>query len=146
MKITINKIKEIADDVLKETYESLKEEDIKQQMKEIVFEQEQKIILESLGLEKGNWGGEISIKYNGSFRKNLEILSNETLKPLAKQIWNNIASNTQIKLSEKEMAHLRKIYRDAYMKSAEEQIAKLAEEQANLDSPEFFEKYLKTLE
>jgi hypothetical protein len=146
MKITINKIKEIADDVLKETYESLKEEDIKQQMKEIVFEQEQKIILESLGLEKVNWSGEISIKYNGSFRKNLEILSDETLKPLAKQIWNNIASNIQIKLSEKEMAHLRKIYRDAYMKSAEEQIAKLAEEQANLDSPEFFEKYLKTLE
>jgi len=146
MKITINKIKEIADDVLKETYESLKEEDIKQQMKEIVFEQEQKIILESLGLEKVNWSGEISIKYNGSFRKNLEILSDETLKPLAKQIWNNIASNTQIKLSEKEMVHLRKIYRDAYMKSAEEQIAKLAEEQANLDSPEFFEKYLKTLE
>jgi hypothetical protein len=144
MKITINKIKEIANNVLKETYESLEEEDIKQQMQNAVYKQEQKIILESLGLEK-NWG-EISVKYNGSFRKNLKILSEEILDPLAKQIWNDIIHNTVIELSEKEKAHLRKVYRDSYMESAEEQITKLAEEQANLDSPVFFEEYLKTLE
>jgi hypothetical protein len=145
MKITINKIKEIAEYVLKETYESLEEEDIKKQMREIVFKQEQKIILESLGLEK-NWGNEISVSYNGTFRKNLKILSDKILDPLATQIWNNIICNTVIELSEKEKAHLRKVYRNAYMESAEEKIAKLAEEQANLDSPGFFEEYLKTLE
>jgi len=146
MKVTINKIKKIAEDVLKETYESLGEEDIKEQMRKIVFKQEQRIILESLGLEKSNWDGKISVNYNGSFRKNLKILSDEILDPLATQIWNNIIRNTIIELSEKEKAHLRKVYRDAYMSSAEDQIAKLAEKQANLDSPGFFEEYLKTLE
>jgi hypothetical protein len=145
MKITIGKIKEIANDVLEETYESLSEEGVKTQMQEIVSKQASKLILNALGLEK-SWGGDLSIHYEGSFRKNLRILTDESLSPLAKQIWSDIIKETPVELSEKEKAHLRKAFRDEYGVCMEREIRQLAEEQASIDAPGCFEEYLKSLD
>jgi hypothetical protein len=145
MRITLNKIKEIANSVLEREYESLQEDKVKETMQEIVSKQASKLILNALGLEK-SWSGDLSIRYDGSFRSNLKILTEESLRPLAQQIWGNIIAETPVSLSDKEKAHLRKAFRDEYSVCVEREIRKLAEEQASIDAPGYFEEYLKSLD
>lgn len=145
MKVNLNKIKEIANEVLHEQYETLEVEDIKNQMRTIVKNAKEKLLMDVLGIEK-EWGDGLRLRYSGSFRKNADILSDEKLKPIAKQIWEEIIADTSVDLSEKEKAHLRKVYKESYMNVLEQRIGELAEDQASLDSPKFFEEYLKSLD
>jgi hypothetical protein len=146
MKITLNRIKQIANNVLKREYETLSEDSIEAAMIDLIGNQKRILILDALGLDRSTWNHEITLKWEGSFRKNLKILSNEYLSPIAQKVLHDIFDNEEIVLNEREKAHLRKAYREKYLETAEEKICQLAEDAALKDADHLFEEYIQNLE
>jgi len=145
MKITMKQINKIAKDVLTEHYLGMSEDSIKSEMLELIKDQEIKIILESLGLEK-SWNNEINVRYSGSFADVAKILGEQTLQKTAKDIWTQIIGDIKIELTETQKKALQRIYKEYYIRTAESQIKEMAEEQALIDAPELFRNFLEQQE
>jgi len=141
MKITFNRIKQIAKEVLTEEYQDFTEEGIRDYMRQTVKGTENSLILQALGIEEG-WGKELRIRYSGSFADILKVFQKQTLDKLAKELYNEISEGFEFKLTPKELAHLRKAYRDTYLANAEEVIRELALKEATVDTPKVFQDFM----
>jgi hypothetical protein len=147
MKITLKKLKEIVNSVLKEEFGNLSEESIRRDMKELIEEQKESVIMTALGVERSHWNDhELEVKYNGSFRQNLKILSEEYLSPIAKDILREIFVDYHMELTPTQMGSLRRVYKEIYMETAKDKISELAREHAMVHSKSLFEDFLKEQE
>ena len=145
MKITMKQIDKIAKDVLQEHYLGMTEDNIKDEMMELIKNQESKVILQALGLEKG-WNGEINVRYSGSFADIAKILGEQYLKSAAKSFLSGLFENAKIELTETQKNALRKSYKESYFETAKDEIENLAREQALVDAPELFKNFMEQQE
>jgi hypothetical protein len=145
MKVKLPAIKKIAEAVIVERFGSLSEADIEEDMKYVLRNFKDNIILEALGLKKG-WDNKLELSYSGSFRSNLKILSEEYLNPIAYKILKGVFDNTEIVLTEPQKAHLRKVYKDEYIKTLEREFADLARDAACVAAPGYFKEFIELQE
>lgn len=143
-KVTYKRIQEIAQEELKRASASLNEEVIKDTMRRIIGDQANKLILQAMGLERDSWhSGELQFARNGSFLKAMGILSQQRLNDLAKESLESVIDGISIVLNENETKALVKQYREVYIHEIENNLKRLAKENANLDAPNMFEDYLR---
>jgi len=141
MKITFNKIEQIAKEVLQQEYEEVTEENIREFMKGTVKNQEKSLILQALGIEK-EWNGELRVRYSGSFSDVLKVFGKQKLEKLAEKLYEEISESVEFQLTAKELCHLRKAYRESYMQNAEEIIRNLAVEHSSVETEKVFQEFL----
>jgi hypothetical protein len=144
-KITLAQIDKIAKEVTNEYFDGLKEEDIRFYIKNLLEKQSQKIILESMGLEK-SWGSDIEVRYSGTFRDNAKLLTEQMLAPIAKNIYNEITKDVKIDFTEQQKVSLRKVYREFYIETLEGELRQMAVRKAEQDAGKLFADYMNSLE
>jgi maltodextrin utilization protein YvdJ len=141
MRLTFNQIKKIANEAIKEKFENTTEKQVKAYMIHLLEKKEDQLILEALGLNR-EWGDKLSLRWDGSFARIVKVMNESKLNQMAKEIWNKIADETEIVLTEKEKQMLAREYRVSYLEACKEAIHDLAEKQAEFDAKIYFQEYL----
>jgi len=140
-KMTVKKIKQIADQVVLDQYDSMTEENIAEEMKDLIKDCKDDLYKAILGIKKG-WGGELSLTNDGSFSRMISNMNQYKLNTIAKNMLEELFGSEDIVFSDKEIAHLHSIYKKEYKEVIEEKLIELAQENAAVDAPLLFKEFL----
>lgn len=143
-KITLKRIQELAQEAVSE-YEGMSEEDILDQMKRLIKEEEKKLLLNSLGIEKDDWtSNRFRLSREGNFMK---IVSKHNIDNLAKTFLERLFSDMNVEdaYSLLKLADKKSILndcRDYYRSSFDRKIQDLMHGQGIIDAEKMFQEYL----
>ncbi|HBI38194.1 MAG TPA: hypothetical protein DDY71_11165 [Spirochaetia bacterium] len=143
-----NRIDKLAKDVIKETYGSITDKDIKKVMVDILEKAKANLILNALGIRYNQWDKLYEPDNYGTFAKIVESSQKDYLNKIAKNLYEEIFGdeNFKIELSEKDKIHFRKTFKDTYKEVFDDIIMNLAREKASIDAEKYFNDYLNLLE
>ena len=88
--------------------------------------------------------GEFRVKYDSVLDKEYKNLKENKVKPLAKELWEEVFNSVTIELTEAQKNTLRSTYKKSYFDVMKQKVEEMAEEQALLDAPDYFESLLKS--
>jgi len=142
MAITFKRIQEVANEVIRNEIGGLTEQDLREFLQEAVGKKKRKLFLEAVGLSDG-WGNDISVKRGGQADQTTVRIIEDIIKPNLNALLDSVFGGLEVTLTEREIAHLRRVYREKYIQVMEKALEEKASDQVNVDVDELFDQYMK---